>query len=223
MLSPVKAWWRLIRFGFRLLYNELAFTYDWVSKIVSLGAWRCWQRSVFSYIDEGLDAPVLEIAHGTGDMQLDLHERGYKSIGLDLSPQMGRIARRKGIKRGFTPTLLRSKAQSLPFPTAYFPVVLSTFPTPFIFEKQTLNEIYRVLLPNGKLVIVINGGFAGRGAAQQSLELLYRITGQRSSDDEDTQQSQISGRFAECGFTIEFRLEDCPRSYAQVIIAQKIL
>ena len=35
--SLEKTWWSLIRFGFRLLYNEMAFTYDTVSWVVSLG------------------------------------------------------------------------------------------------------------------------------------------------------------------------------------------
>ena len=34
----INAWRRLLQFGFRLLYREMAFTYDWVSWIVSLGA-----------------------------------------------------------------------------------------------------------------------------------------------------------------------------------------
>ncbi|MCZ7544410.1 MAG: hypothetical protein M5R40_13175 [Anaerolineae bacterium] len=43
-----RLWWALVRFGFRLLYNELAFTYDLVSRVVSLGQWRAWQRAAFS-------------------------------------------------------------------------------------------------------------------------------------------------------------------------------
>jgi hypothetical protein len=45
-----RLWWGLVRFGFRLLYNEFAFTYDTVSKVVSLGAWRCWQRAALKYL-----------------------------------------------------------------------------------------------------------------------------------------------------------------------------
>ena len=38
---------------------------------------------------------MLEIAHGTGNLLLDLISLGFKPVGLDLSPAMGRIASRK--------------------------------------------------------------------------------------------------------------------------------
>jgi hypothetical protein len=49
-------WWRLVRFGFRLLYNEMAFTYDAVSAVVSLGEWRSWQRAALNFLPP-LSAP----------------------------------------------------------------------------------------------------------------------------------------------------------------------
>lgn len=86
-------WWALISFGFRLLYNEFAFTYDLVSKVVSLGAWHCWQKSALKYLPSATDGIVLELAHGTGEIQIDLKNEGYTTIGYDLSPNMGKIAR----------------------------------------------------------------------------------------------------------------------------------
>jgi hypothetical protein len=57
MRSAPSLWWRLVRFGFRLLYNEFAFSYDLVSKVVSLGAWRCWQQSALKHLnDDGCSA-----------------------------------------------------------------------------------------------------------------------------------------------------------------------
>ncbi|MCB9446672.1 MAG: class I SAM-dependent methyltransferase, partial [Ardenticatenaceae bacterium] len=43
-------WKKLIRFGFRLLYNELAWTYDAVSWLVSLGDWRSWQQAALPFV-----------------------------------------------------------------------------------------------------------------------------------------------------------------------------
>ncbi len=51
-----KLWVGLIKFGFRLLYQEMAWTYDWVSWLVSLGEWRRW--------DFGSNAPTV-VAQGT--------------------------------------------------------------------------------------------------------------------------------------------------------------
>ena len=82
-----RAWWALVTFGFRLLYNEMAFTYDWVSWIVSLGQWRAWQRSALEHITAPPGTRVLELAHGTGNMQIDL--RGGSLIRVTHAMEVG--------------------------------------------------------------------------------------------------------------------------------------
>ncbi|GIL08844.1 MAG: hypothetical protein BroJett033_3550 [Chloroflexota bacterium] len=210
-------WQRLVRFGFRLLYNELAFTYDTVSYVVSLGAWRCWQRAALKHLDVPTAGPVLELAHGTGDLQLDLHALGYSAVGVDLSPYMGRIAQRKLRCHGVPARLVRARAQRLPFAAGTFAAVVCTFPTEFIFAPETLREVARVLRAGGRLVIVPVGLFAERGAVEAGLEWAYRLTGQRGGGPED-----VSQLFARCGFTAVLTQEDCPRSRAQVIVARKM-
>jgi ubiquinone/menaquinone biosynthesis C-methylase UbiE len=214
--QSVNAWWKLVRFGFRLLYNEMAFTYDTVSTIVSLGAWRCWQQAALAHLDAKPSELILELAHGTGNLQLDLADRGYTAIGYDLSPYMGRIAQTKLRKNGVAARLARGKAQQLPFPNDTFKAVISTFPTDFIFAPETLREIHRVLTYDGQLLIVPNGVLTGRGMTEAGLEWLYRITGQRGSEN-----PAISPFFERFGFDAILKEERCPRSTAQVIIAQK--
>lgn len=210
-------WWSLVRFGFRLLYNELAFTYDWVSYAVSLGAWRCWQRSALKHLTAQPGALVLELAHGTGNLQLDLNAAGYRVLGYDLSPYMGQIARRKLIRAHVPVRLVRGRAQQLPYQSGAFAVVISTFPTNFILEPDTLREVYRVLEPGGQFLIVPNGMLNPAGLAEAGIEWLYRITGQREGDAFDA-----AGYFSQYGFTIEVVQEACPRSVATVIKARKI-
>jgi ubiquinone/menaquinone biosynthesis C-methylase UbiE len=209
-------WWRLLRFGFRLLYNELAFTYDLVSSAVSLGAWRCWQRSALKSLDAPPGALVLELAHGTGNLQLDLNAAGYTVIGLDLSPYMGQIARRKLRRHHLPIRLARGRAQQLPFPANAFSAVVTTFPTNFIVAPETLAELHRVLRENGRLVIVPNGILTGAGAVEKGIEWLYRVTGQRNGAP-----GNIAAFFASYEFEAKSVEERCARSLAQVIIAQK--
>lgn len=213
-------WWRLVRFGFYLLYNQMAFTYDLVSSVVSLGAWRCWQRTSLPHL-AGVSGWVLELAHGTGNLQLDLHASGFQSIGYDLSPYMGHIARRKLRCAGLPARLAQGMAQTLPFPDAAFGAVVSTFPTDFIIAPQTLAEVYRVLQPQGRLVIVTNGILTGGDALSSGLEWLYRITGQRENRQPVTPPPDIRGFFTAAGFDVELREATCPRSVAQLVIAHK--
>jgi ubiquinone/menaquinone biosynthesis C-methylase UbiE len=211
----------LVRFGFRLLYNELAFTYDFVSQIVSLGAWRCWQRAALNYIGVHSDGLVLELAHGTGNLQIDLKNAGYRTVGYDLSPYMGRIARKKLIRNQLHADLVRGKAQELPFASGAFTTIVATFPTDFIFEPMTLKELHRSLKNDGTLVIVPNGVFIGGGAVQRFLEWLYNVTGQRASNYDRGIVDEIVSFFASYGFEAKFEKQSCSRSVATVIVARK--
>ncbi len=122
-------WQKLVRFGFRLLYHELAWTYDVVSWVVSLGEWRRWQRAALPYVQ---GPRVLEIGHGPGHMLLALQMKGCRVMGLDLSPQMGRLAR----KRAPSVPLVRGRVQDLPYAEGSFDTVLATFPTEYVVDAH---------------------------------------------------------------------------------------
>jgi ubiquinone/menaquinone biosynthesis C-methylase UbiE len=129
---------------------------------------------------------------------------------------MWRIAKAKLARHGYSPKLIRGKAQQLPFPPAAFAAVISTFPTDFIVQPETLREVYRILQPQGQFIIVPNGVLTGGGVSGTGIEWLYRITGQR-----DESASSFKDFFTPYGFDAEMFAEPCPRSIAHVIVAQK--
>ncbi len=210
-------WRRSIRFGFRLLYQEMAFTYDAVSWTASMGAWRCWVESALRHLPPG--EPVLELAHGPGHLQVTLAEQGRCAYGIDLSAQMGRQARRRLLRGGLSVRLARARVQALPFADEAFAAVISTFPTEFIVQPQTLAEVRRVLRPGAPLIIVPAATFNRGGAAKVALEWAYQVTGQR--DGPQTAQSSVVRYFEPYGFAVETFEEPCPRSTALVIVARK--
>ncbi len=213
-LAPL--WWGLVRFGFRLLYNEMSFSYDLVSRVVSLGAWRCWQRTALKHLPEPGAGTVLELAHGTGNLQLDLHAAGYRTIGYDLSPSMGRIAANKLRAAGLSPRLVRGQAQSLPFVNEGFAAIVCTFPTNFIVAEETLREIHRVLQPGGCAVLVLSGMLTGEAPLHRFIEMLYAITGQR----EDAAISAVEA-FGGFGLRVQAIEEACTNSRVQLICLEK--
>lgn len=222
-----KLWISLIRFGFRLLYYELAWTYDWVSWLVSLGEWSRWQQAALPFVQGPF---VLEIGHGPGHLLAALQGAGQTVFGVDLSPHMGRQAQRRLRKSGLTADLARAKVQALPFETAVFHTVLSTFPTDYIVDPETLTAIHRVLKGNGRLVVVPEGHLTGQGGLHRLLDWLFRITGQRNDTFSvaDPPAWPPSGvweplrqRFADAGFTLKVKTISLQRSQVTLLIAQK--
>ena len=173
-----QGWRRLVALGFRLLYHELAWAYDGVAWGVSLGQWQTWVRTALPHVE---GEQVLELGHGPGHLLVALAEHGFHPVGLDPSPQMGRLAARRLARAGRQVPLVRGLAQALPFPDQSFDSVVATFPTPYIVAPETLNQVGRVLRPGGRLVVVTGARLHGRGWLVRWIEWLYAVTGQRDS------------------------------------------
>ncbi len=181
-----RVWRSGLQAGFHLLYNQLAWTYDTVSDVVSAGKWREWQRAALPFVR---GPRVLELGHGPGHTLLDLQQAGYDVTGIDLSPAMGRQALRHGRSHGALLGIVRGRAQTLPFPTAGFDTVIALFPTPYVVDPATLSEVYRVLVPGGRFIILPEARLRPTSTSNRALEQLYRVTGQRPSSAPDTLQA----------------------------------
>lgn len=176
MVKPLCLWQSLIRAFFRLLYGPFAWAYDGVAWLVSLGKWTAWGRVALRYVEA---SPVLELAHGPGHLLNTMARQGRGPVGLDLSPQMGRLARRRLIQAGCSARLVRARAQALPFRDRSFPAIVAAFPTEFILDPRTVAEVERVLCDEGKIVVVAGCRLTGGDPLSLFLEWLYRVTGQR--------------------------------------------
>jgi ubiquinone/menaquinone biosynthesis C-methylase UbiE len=209
-------WLKLILFAFHRLYNELAWTYDWVSWVVSLGDWRNWQRAALPFLT---GQTVLEIAHGPGHLLVELHAAAYQVTGLDLSPAMGRLAQKNMRRASVNLPLVRGNVQVLPFASEQFDNVLSTFPAEFMAERATLQEVWRVLRPRGQFVIVPEGHLTGRGPLFWLVELLWRVT-LRGKPDEQMWQPFIA-RLEQAGFSVAIHPIQLRTSGTTVIVASK--
>jgi ubiquinone/menaquinone biosynthesis C-methylase UbiE len=157
-----------------------------------MGQWRDWQAAALEDLPNG---DVLEIGHGTGHLLLMLMRLGRNVFGIDPSIQMTRIAIKRLQRNGYHPHIIRSMAQRLPLPKERFSVLLSTFPSGYIFEPDTLSEAYRVLKPDGVFVIVGSVRITGRGIQDRFVALLLRITGQTGGFDTDWDQYFLNHGF----------------------------
>ena len=221
-------WSNVVQFGFRLLYNEMAWTYDAVSWSVSLGAWRKWQLASLNY----LKGPrVLELAHGPGHMLIELNRRGFQVFGLDLSYAMGRQARRRLVQAGLDHdvALIRCLIPDLPYRDHFFDGVLSQFPTDFILQPETIKQVNRILKSGGVFVILPEGHLTGRGPIKRLIEWAYVVTGQTAENGEETAKEEIQSvwhyfqnRLEAGGFEVKIENIAMDGSGATVVVATKL-
>jgi ubiquinone/menaquinone biosynthesis C-methylase UbiE len=169
---------RALQLFFRLLYTRFAFLYDIVAWTSSMGQWRQWQLAALIEFKPGV---ILEIGHGPGYGQLDLKHAGYACVGLDPSRQMNKLARRRLTQAGQKPDIVCGCAQALPFADQAFSGLMSTFPSEYIIDAETLVEAHRVLFQGASFTIVGIVEITGKSLPDRFARWLYKITGQSGS------------------------------------------
>jgi ubiquinone/menaquinone biosynthesis C-methylase UbiE len=101
---------------------------------------------------------VLDIACGPGFVALEFARHAREVVGVDLTSEMLKQARALARREGFkNVTFRRADVNHLPFSDATFDLVVTRasfhhFPEP----ERVLNEMVRVLKPNGRILISDN-------------------------------------------------------------------
>jgi len=191
----------------------MAWTYDLVAWLVSFGQWTAWGCAAIPHLQGRC---VLELAHGPGHLLVAMSRAGFAPVGLDLSPQMGRLARNRLHRGGIpTPPLVRARAQALPLRAGSFDSVVSTFPTEFIFDPATLKEMARVMGQGGKAVVVVGVVFNASLPARL-LKRLYDVTYQH-----EPSPFGLADALADAGLTLEREREQVGLVNVLIAVAKK--
>jgi ubiquinone/menaquinone biosynthesis C-methylase UbiE len=105
------------------------------------------------WICQQASGEVLEVAIGTG-LNLGHYPPEVRVTGIELSPDMLAIARRRADDLGRQVTLRVGDAEALEFPCATFDTVVCTFSLCAIPDhRRALAEMTRVLRPGGVLLL----------------------------------------------------------------------
>lgn len=140
---------RLYGWACERLYHELAWGYEVIAAVVSLGRWGQWRRMA---LGDATGECVLELGFGTGALLVEgSGER--RMFGIDPSAEMQHVAGRRLAAHGLSGRCVQGRGQALPLAAACMDTVLATFPASYILERSTLEECRRVLVPGGRLVI----------------------------------------------------------------------
>ena len=132
----------------RTLFAPLGPRYDRVGAALSFGQDPRWRRTMVSRVPRD-GGTVLDIATGTGLVAERLLARGHRVTGLDQSPDMLAVARRRF---GDRIELVEASATEIPFPNASFDHLTFTYLLRYVDDPgATLAELARVVRPGGTI------------------------------------------------------------------------
>ncbi len=105
-------------------------------------------------LDVAAGERVLDVACGTGNAAIPAAAVGAQVTGVDLTPRMLEVARRRAEDAGVTVDWVEGDAEALPVPDGHADVVLSTFGCMFAPRHEVVaDELVRVLAADGRLGI----------------------------------------------------------------------
>jgi ubiquinone/menaquinone biosynthesis C-methylase UbiE len=203
----------VLRFFFTQLYTTLAWSYDIIAWIVSLGQWDGWTRVIVPTVEQ---KPILELGFGPGHLQTLLSEKGNVCFGVDPSGQMCKISKRNIQAEKLPVRLIRARAQQLPIRTHSIGALIATFPTDYIFDRSTIEEAWRVLKQSGTLSTILMAEPTGSTFIDRFARWIFLFTGETKALDPDWLKP-----FRAVGFNAQFETVHLVRSSVKMIIARK--
>lgn len=145
--------------GVRKLFDNIAHDYDKLNHILSLNIDKGWRKkAVRELADTDKPIKVLDVACGTADFTIEIAQKvtpGSEVTGVDISEGMMAVGREKIRKAGVSAELYTADCEALPYKDNTFDRISVGFGVRnFEHLDIGLKEMYRVLKPEGKLVII---------------------------------------------------------------------
>ncbi len=142
------------------MFDNIAGHYDFLNHFLSLGIDKSLRRKMIAQLDAVQPHMVLDVATGTADVAIAT-ARQYKSVenivGVDISNEMLAVGRKKILAQGLDKVieLQTGDSENLPFSDNIFDAITVAYGVRnFEHLEKGLSEMYRVLKPNGKLIVL---------------------------------------------------------------------
>lgn len=129
-----------------------------------------WAKKVAENVADG--GYVLEVAPGPGYLSIELAKLGEVEVtGLDISKTFVEIAQTNAMEAGVKIEFREGDASNMPFDNESFDFIICTAAFKnFTKPIKALNEMYRVLKPNGKAFIIDLSHNASNKAINKEVE-----------------------------------------------------
>jgi len=140
------------------MFDKVSSNYDFLNRLLTFGIDVSWRKKVVKMVADQKAKMVLDIATGTGDLAIMLAKiNPDKVIGLDISPGMLKIGRKKVKQLNLADKIemVIGDSENLTFDDHTFDAITVGFGVRnFEDLEKGLSEIYRVLKPNGTFVVL---------------------------------------------------------------------
>ncbi|SMC88742.1 bifunctional demethylmenaquinone methyltransferase/2-methoxy-6-polyprenyl-1,4-benzoquinol methylase UbiE [Moheibacter sediminis] len=140
------------------MFDNISPKYDLLNRVLSMGIDVSWRKKVVKSIKASNPKTILDIATGTGDLAIQMAKSTEAKItGFDLSAGMLEVGRKKVKEEGLENRIemIQGDAENMPFEDNSFDCITVAFGVRnFENLEKGLNDIYRVLKPGGKFIIL---------------------------------------------------------------------
>lgn len=145
------------------LFSEISDRYDFANDAITFGIARLWRKHLVRWSQVQNKDQILDIATGTGDLAFDFYNKiSNKDLskvqGIDFCQPMIEIAKSKAVKKKTPIEFSWGDACHLNFDDEKFDIVSISYGIRNVEDpKKALKEMYRVLRPGGRLMILETG------------------------------------------------------------------
>jgi len=143
----------------RVMFNDIAPTYDRLNHILSLDIDRLWRKRVLRIVRKLGAKHIMDMATGTGDLAIALAKKidGATIYGADFSSEMLAVAKQKIEQLGLAEriSLTECNAENIPLADEAVDAATVAFGVRnFEHQREALAEIKRTIRRGGHLVVL---------------------------------------------------------------------
>lgn len=140
------------------MFDHIAYRYDFLNHLLSLGIDITWRRKAVNYIGEINPKIILDVATGTGDFAFEaLRLHPEKIVGIDLSEGMMKFGKEKAgkLKAENIVEFVKGDSEKMNFNDHTFDALTVGFGIRnFENLDAGLQEMHRVVKPGGRIAIL---------------------------------------------------------------------
>ena len=140
------------------MFNSISGRYDFLNHFLSLGIDIRWRKKAIQLLKPYSPKTILDVATGTADFAIEaISLNPTKIVGVDISEGMLKVGKGKieALGLGGTITLELADSENLPFADNFFDAAIVAFGVRnFENLDKGLKEMYRVIKPDGRLVVL---------------------------------------------------------------------